>query len=88
MIKLILKLLGFNPEFGKTNAVAGVINYAWLIPVMGWVWFHRAETIVFQVALNIKDKTEVITLFSTTYLGLSLVVIAIFGYIEVNRRAP
>lgn len=88
IIKLGLKFLGFTSDNSNTNKTVGFINYAWMLPALGWVWLHRTETIMFQIVLELKGKNEVINLFSTTYFGLSLVILGIFVYIEVNRRSP
>lgn len=86
MINNILKLLGLFGNSSNTNKATGILNYAWFIPTITWAWWHRAETIIIQVVLNIKGKQEIITLLSTTYLGLSLIILGFFVYIEVNRR--
>lgn len=88
IIQLVLKFLGFTSDNSKTNTTAGIINYAWMLPALGWVWLRRTETIVFQIVLELKGKNEVINLFSTTYFGLTLVILIIFGYVEINRRSP
>lgn len=80
-------LLGKKDELGGVNRATGVINYAWALPALGWVWFHRTETLVLQVVVDQAGKHDIITLLSTTYLGASLVVGAVFLYVEFNRRA-
>ncbi len=80
--------LGSGANLGTANRVAGVVNYAWLLPVLGWIWFHRAENITIQVVLAHAGKPETLELLTTTYFGLSIIVVAVFAFIEFGRRAP
>ena len=89
IIKTIIGfVLGKSSDLGTVNRTAGVINYAWALPALGWVWFHRAETFTLQVVLSHNGKPETVSLFTATYLGASLTVGIIWGWIEFNRRAP
>lgn len=80
--------LGKSENLGVANRVAGAANYAWALPAIGWLWWHRAENLTLNLVLDHGGHPETISLFTASYLGASLVVGAIFAWIEFGRRAP
>lgn len=80
-------ILGFKTGSSISNTVSGIANYAVLLPAATWMWFNKADEIIFQILFNYKGKMETFTILQTTVGGMSLIVAGIFIYLEFLRRS-
>lgn len=80
-------ILGFGAGSSLSNKVAGATNYAIFLPVLTWIWFHKAGEITLQILVVDNGKSEVISLLTTTFGGLGLVVVGGLVYVEFLRRS-
>lgn len=87
IIPIILKILGFNSGQSVTNTVGGIVNYTWFIPVMGWTYLHRFDSINIYAQITHNGKTEIYQILQTSFGFLSVVVIALLVYFEILRRS-
>lgn len=88
IIKNVLGVvLGFGASSSLPNKVAGATNYAIFLPVLTWVWFHKAGELTLQIVVSYSDKSETIKLFNTTFGGLGVIIIGALVYLEFLRRS-
>jgi hypothetical protein len=69
-LKMVLGLLGFGNGASIANKALGAVNWIAIAPVLIWIYEHHEDIITFRVDVG----------------TLSLIALAVFVVLELNRR--